>query len=441
MRRFLTVLAALLILASAPAVRASTVSVGSADPRMGQSRLALAGGPGEANRVTMTASALGTVLVRDDGAVLTAGAGCTPLGAHTARCAPGPDGPINVVGADLETANDTFAATTGATVRWNFLAVTGGPGNDSIDVRHVVMAPGADLFYTVDVDAGGGRDSVRGGSGPDALGGGAGRDVLRGGPGPDLLDGDGGGFDETGFDHAARDSLDGGPGRDRVTYAAHRHGVAVDLAHPNSAGSPGEHDRLVSLEDVTGSVRADVLRGGAGPNELVGWEFQSFAEHPLGGDRIAGRAGNDRIRGTSRADRFSGGRGDDRIALAGGLDRTRCGPGRDTVEPGTTPLLLPAGCERLDDGSYTFRGFHVAGGALRAKLRRDDPSALCPEQITLKAFPGAATYGQVAWSGANPPSLVIPLNAAGQAAALHHRLAVARQLGCTGSPHAWLVRL
>jgi hypothetical protein len=435
------VLAVALALAFAAPARAASVRVGPGDPYVGGSELVYAAGPGETNRVTVAGIPTGTILVADAGAPLVAGSGCTALDAYTASCAPGPDGPLTAVTATLGDGADLFGATTAPGHPWDHLAVNGGPGDDVISAAGVRTASLSDRPYGVEIAGGPGRDYITGSPDADDLAGGGGRDVIRGLAGDDVLDGDGTGEAESGFDVAAPDVLDGGRGADTVSYATHRHGVVVDLARPSSAGARGEHDRLASIENVIGSAYSDDLRGARTANILEGWRSEPFARRPRGGDRIAGRGGNDVLIGSGRADVFDGGPGADVIELRGGRDVTACGPGTDAVDPGTTALLLPPDCERLDDGSFTFAAFHVAGGRLLARLTPDVSSAVCPEEITLRAYPRGPVYGHIAWSATPPAQLAIPLGAAGRRAARRHRLSVAREQGCTGSPSAWLIRL
>jgi Ca2+-binding RTX toxin-like protein len=95
----------------------------------------------------------------------------------------------------------------------------------------------------------GGSDQLHGGSGNDSLYGGEGNDFLEGGLGNDLLD--------------------GGAGIDLAYYAAATGGVNVDLAGGVATGAAG-NDTLVGIENVYGTTFADVLRGDAGNNQLLG---------------------------------------------------------------------------------------------------------------------------------------------------------------------------
>jgi hypothetical protein len=217
----------------------------------------------------------------------------------------------------------------------------GGPGNDTISI-----APGLKRFAQLSGDEG--DDVLTGADGIDTLVGGDGRDVLSGGPGDDLLTGDGGAT-------IAADAIDGGAGTDVVEYADRRAGISVDLTRPESAGAPGEGDRLAGIEAVNGGRGPDRLTGDAGDNVLAGGG---------GADVISGGQGDDNVEGGRGRDRLDGGAGDDALEAGSqrsfayelrlgsgnplardGGDRVTCGAGRDRVE-GRDDLLAPD-CERL----------------------------------------------------------------------------------------------
>lgn len=442
MRRWLLPACAAALLVPAAGARASMVSTFTPDAQIGTAGLSVEGAPGEVNQIQVTYSDPASAGVTDVHSPLTAGPGCVSIDAHRATCTTG-TGPLDVIDATLGDANDSFTVDTNGHVALASLAVAGGAGDDVIDASHAaITTDDHDRFFLVDLEGGSGRDRIRGTSAPDSIGGGGGRDVLRGGPGADLLDGDGEGADETHVDTPApRETIDGGAGSDTVSYAAHPRGVTVDLAHPHTAGSRHENDRLSSIENVIGTTRHDVLRGDGGRNRLEGWAYEPFATSPLAGDTIAGRGGNDTLVGTSRADVFSGDTGRDTVDLGGGADHADCGAALDTVAVANAGLPFPSPhCERLDDGSYRFRGFNVSGGAIRAALAADDTSgAICHEELHVTR--NGVALGDVTWDSPVPASLAVPLNAAGLSAAAHHRIVLVKELGCTGSPHSWRLRL
>ncbi|NBZ88603.1 LamG-like jellyroll fold domain-containing protein [Stagnihabitans tardus] len=148
-------------------------------------------------------------------------------------------------------------------------------------------------------------DLLIGGLGSDRLSGGLGSDDLQGGLGRDSLVGG-----------AGSDSLDGGVGLDWAGYGASTAGVRIDLRTGQGAGGDAEGDRLIGIENLTGSGRDDVLTGNAAANRLVGG---------AGADLLDGMAGNDTLTGGAGADEFRFGLrnfGQDRVTdFTDGMDR------------------------------------------------------------------------------------------------------------------------
>jgi Ca2+-binding RTX toxin-like protein len=89
--------------------------------------------------------------------------------------------------------------------------------------------------------------------------------------------------------------------------------VLVDLA--NSAINSGDDaagDTYVSIENLTGSVGNDTLRGNAAAHVIEGGS---------GNDILDGRAGSDNLDGGDGADILNGGAGSDTLAGGAGADR------------------------------------------------------------------------------------------------------------------------
>jgi Ca2+-binding RTX toxin-like protein len=264
----------------------------------GQLTLRYVADPGEANDVSIGFSPVSGVDVRDRGATISVGAGCTSLSAHRARC-------------DVSSGDLTNASL--------------GDGNDILTISH---------FF----DSGGGR--LGGGDGDDAIRGNdiaATNEILLGGRGDDILFGRGG-----------SEFLEGGPGADdlsggtscepltagqcyadidTVSYAGRTKRVRATAN--GLAGDDGqrlEHD----------SIAADVERiiGGAGNDFLGGTTTNvSFADGIpfLVGMQLEGRAGDDGLRGGRAPDFLNGGKGDDVVRGAAGRDRLQGGAGDDRL--------------------------------------------------------------------------------------------------------------
>lgn len=164
-------------------------------------------------------------------------------------------------------------------------------------------------------------NQLRGGGGNDSVYGQGGNDVLTGGLGRDLLD--------------------GGTGTDGVSYEAGASGVRVDLA----AGTGGDGDRLVSIENARGTAFADDIRGSAAANELVGL---------AGNDTLMGAAGNDTIYGGAGNDRIVGQAGFDRMYGEAGRDVFDIDPGDGGIGPGRRDVIadFQHGADRIDLASF-----------------------------------------------------------------------------------------
>ena len=152
-----------------------------------------------------------------------------------------------------------------------------GAGNDVFD----------NSYYSVTVDtiyAGAGNDVVWSGAGNDYLDGGTGNDQLYGELGDDTLVGGQG-----------ADTLNGGDGIDTADYSASALGVNVSLATGEGHGGDAEGDKLVSIENLTGSALNDTLTGDAGSNVIYGGAGDDVISGGAGADKLDGGAGVDTL--------------------------------------------------------------------------------------------------------------------------------------------------
>ncbi|GAB2854323.1 hypothetical protein GCM10027176_66060 [Actinoallomurus bryophytorum] len=185
------------------------------------------------DHITIAAGS-GFLTVTDTTATFTAGAGCTMVTAHQARCASS-----------------------------NFSIVVRGLDGD--DVITNTTSLGAHLM------GGAGDDRLVGGSGDDLLTGEFGADVLLGGGGSDTAD-----YSETSIRTGVRADLDGAPGDD---------GGSED-------GPAGSRDTIgADVENLQGTIRDDVLTGNAGPNTLTAVGGHDVLQGLGGGDQLTGRGG------------------------------------------------------------------------------------------------------------------------------------------------------
>ena len=151
--------------------------------------------------------------------------------------------------------------------------VIGSANGDSLlgdDQRNIIRGEsGSDALLGF-----GGDDTVHGGAGNDWFEGGGGTDDLRGDAGNDVLDGG-----------AGNDVLRGGAGIDTASF--YGVGVSADLASGTAVGGALiDTDRLLGIENLSGTGYPDRLAGNGGANTLYG-----------GGeaDTLIGRGGADRF--------------------------------------------------------------------------------------------------------------------------------------------------
>ncbi len=268
--------------------------------------------------------------VIDTGAAVTAGAGCTSVGAHEAFCAI-PDFPDHVL-VSVDDMNDyvnTSAALPGET------RLEGGTGNDALyageDSAVLDGGAGADVFegelstvdyssrtdpLTVTIGDGLANDGEAGEN--DLIGhvaeviGGSGADTFT------LTGGDGRVDAGHGNDHitaiGVSCGLVGGPGNDVIEADG---GFC-------SMGGGGGNDTLIGGDDVQlmgGGEGDDVLRGGPGGDSLAG---DRGADELIGGkghDHCRGGSGDDTFRMKDGVDDFiDGNQGTDRAHVDKGLD-------------------------------------------------------------------------------------------------------------------------
>jgi Ca2+-binding RTX toxin-like protein len=203
------------------------------------------------------------------------------------------------------------------------VVVAGGEGGDSLtggDLSEDVLADGPDANGpgNDELNAFGRDDALLNNGGADRLFGGAGNDLFLSNS---ICDGD---------------LLNGGTGRDNASWAKFKaSGVdarigAGDAGRQGVGGAPdcgsGALDSLQEVEDLEGTSSGDVLGGGPGPNQLLGWS---------GPDEYSSGAGADTI-----------------LANSGDFDPTiECGGDNDTALIDRPPFgdLAAADCESVQE--------------------------------------------------------------------------------------------
>ncbi|MCU0733289.1 MAG: hypothetical protein MUE84_17140, partial [Hyphomonas sp.] len=148
------------------------------------------------------------------------------------------------------------------------------------------------------------NDLLDGGSGSDKLDGGAGNDTLKGGSGNDTLIGG-----------LGRDRIDGGAGIDTVSYETSTTGVTAVLDAGTRASFPHTADAIgdvfISIENMKGSSKVDLLIGSSAANHIDGGAGNDFLAGLGGADTIVGGTGNDFLYGGTGGDVLNGGTGFD----------------------------------------------------------------------------------------------------------------------------------
>lgn len=179
-------------------------------------------------------------------------------------------------------------------------SITGGDGTGVFEINcaDLILAAGAELDFETDpsytlivtaTDAGGLTTSqsltinvldvleggvIEGTALADTLQGTSGDDIISGLGGADDLFGLAG--DDTLIGGRGRDLLDGGTGNDTADYSTAGGGVTIFLTAPfispdgRGLGSDARFDRLVSIENVTGSANGDILFGNGESNIING---------------------------------------------------------------------------------------------------------------------------------------------------------------------------
>jgi Ca2+-binding RTX toxin-like protein len=155
--------------------------------------------------------------------------------------------------------------------------LTGGAGADTLDGRgglDVVDYSGAPSAVQVNLAVG----TAAGGEGNDSL---VNIEMVLGSLFNDVIAGDA--ANNVLIGHAGDDALDGGAGFDTASYQSASSAVTVSLAAGTASGGEG-NDSLVRIEQLIGSVYADLLTGDSADNTLIGG---------AGNDMLDGGGGRD----------------------------------------------------------------------------------------------------------------------------------------------------
>jgi hypothetical protein len=349
--------AVLLSLGAAASAAAATVEYESTPLGHGEGQavaLRAIGGPGDDDLTATTVA--GAVVIRDGAGPLSGTDACSEESSQIWRC------PLSVS-----------------------VTLRGAAGDDR-------LSAGAGTLGGVTLD---------GGEGDDLLTGGPSHDHFLGGPGRDRIVGGGGG-DEALIDATAGlegDDIDFRPGGGHISVKAGTAPLTMDLAAGTlTDGRAVDTVAAVTDADITGPGVAKLL-GTDGPDMLAA---PGLVDGRGGNDRIFGQAGHNVLRGGAGADEITvapgsdvdAGPGDDVLRPASSLIRPSstakivCGPGDDQLSPiGAVPT--PLDCERtlLDSG--------IALGTPTASrrtisIRMTAPKGYCGVVATARTVSGRA---------------------------------------------------
>ena len=322
----LSLATAVLVVVVAGTANAATVSV------TGTTATYVAAG-GEANAVVAHFNFDGTLTVRDSGAGIAAGAGCTPQSDGSVICAADTGvtyADVNLGDGDDRASLDDFSSGSGD--------VSGGPGDDEISVGTSAWG-----MYTVSGDQG--NDTLRSSvnfSGAATLSGGRGSDTLNaredggrtrlyGGEGPDALSWTFGAV------------IDGGLGDDTYRFLGRSGSLVLSAVAPG----PGRD----TFDGSGGApLTLDLATCGGCAQRVIGSSFNDTIMGAGGAEAIDGGDGNDTIDPRGGADVVAGSDGDDTIdSRDGSTDTVTCGDGTDTVTADQRDKIA-ADCETVSRG-------------------------------------------------------------------------------------------
>jgi Ca2+-binding RTX toxin-like protein len=206
------------------------------------------------------------------------------------------DHPLTVTGANDGAGTVSF--TGGSQIFSGITTISGGAGNDAIDLHTWTQA--------AHISGGPGNDVLRGGAGSDTIEGGPGDDTIRGSFGDDVIHGDAGHntLDYSTFDSAHPIVVSGtadGAGSTSVDGPQSIHQTFTGIT--TLIGGDGD-DRIdlsvwSSGAHVSGGAGADIITGGAGGDSLEGGAGDDTFHISAGADTIIGGAGANTIDGSA----------------------------------------------------------------------------------------------------------------------------------------------
>lgn len=181
------------------------------------------------------------------------------------------------------------------------------------EIENVIGSDGEDTIIGNDekniLNGRRGKDHIKGHGGKDIIDGGWGNDILDGGEGRDILKGND--ENDTLIGGPGNDILDGEAHRDTVEYLTSPKKVKVSLRKGIAYDGFGTKDRLISIENITGSPFNDILEGD---------KYNNIINGDKGDDALIGGADDDTLYGGKGSDTLDGGPGEDLLDGGEGKD-------------------------------------------------------------------------------------------------------------------------
>ncbi|MCT7992021.1 hypothetical protein NG794_26935 [Laspinema sp. D6] len=255
----------------------------------------------------------------------------------------------------------------------------GGKGNDNLDGGEgddrLYGQEGDDIFFGLQgkdyLYGGKGNDTLyshedddilEGEAGNDHLASWTGNDILYGGEGNDSLYGEGDNDMLSGGNGS--NVLDGGSGTDTANYNFSSLRVVANLSQGTAISEERLfgykitnpiNDKLISIENVIGSVYNDQINGDGQNNNLSGQYGDDSLFGESGNDFLRGDGGNDELHGWQGNDTLEGGTGNDTLYAQQGDDLIHGGDGNDSLlgDDGNDYFDSGSGNDTINGGSGT----------------------------------------------------------------------------------------
>jgi hypothetical protein len=139
---------------------------------------------------------------------------------------------------------------------------------------------------------------------------------------------------------SAGTAFDGGTGTDRTDFSARAGAISVSMDNGIADdGAPGEGDNVggedlaggAGDDHIAGTAAANGISGGGGSDVIAGAGDNDGLDGDTGNDTLSGEGGNDTLLGGDGADALIGADGADLLVGGPGPDALDGGPGNDTI--------------------------------------------------------------------------------------------------------------